>query len=132
MQVMQALCYNFCNIFITQHLPATYIQIYENEIRTGTKSSGLSFSASVPWFYITIFLWTFRSSFKGLAESKMNAWLITAFTTYEVAPISLRVLLQGLFFFLSLYSICQNESANWMKSVKKQIIISGSCRTTYS
>lgn len=60
-------------------------------------------------------------SFKGLAEGKMTARLIIAFTTYKVVSISLRVLLKGLFFPLSLYS---NESANWMKSVKKQIIIS--------
>lgn len=72
-------------------------------------------------------------SFKGLAEGKMTAWLNTAFTTCKVVSMSLKALLQGLFFPpLSLYSICQNESANWMKSVKKQIIISGSCRTTYS
>lgn len=37
-------------------------------------------------------------SFKGLAEGKMTAWLNTAFTTCKVVSMSLKALLQGLFF----------------------------------
>lgn len=73
-----------------------------------------------------------QHSLKGLAEGKMTVWLIIALTTYKVIPISLSVLLQGLFSLLSLYGICQNESANWLKSVKNQIIISEYGRSTYS
>lgn len=81
MQAMQDLYYNSCNIFVIQRLPATYTYIYENKIRTCTKSIVLSFSPSVAWFYITIFfLDSVQYSFKALAEGEMTAWLIIAFT----------------------------------------------------
>lgn len=63
---------------------------------------------------------------------KMTVWLIIALATYKVIPISPRILLQGLLLPLSLYSVCQNESENWLKSVKTQIIISEYGRSTYS
>lgn len=134
MQATQALSYNFCNIFINATFFCKLHLDSWNEIRTAWSQQ---VSASVHWC-LDFTLWIFfflmdvlQYSFKGLAEGKMTVWLITALTTYKVILISLRVLLQGLLPLLSLYSICQNESANWLKSVKNQIIISEYGRSTY-